>query len=127
VYAETAFVLLYDANWVRGSRQPDVLFVRAERLEAYRAETPDHADRPLVLVPDLVVEVISANDNYSEVEEKVDRYLGDGVQLVWVVDPRRQVVTVHGQHTYQKLTVQDALTAGEVIPGFSLPVADIFQ
>jgi len=87
VYFEAAYVLIYDSNWVTGARQPDVMFVNAERLKAYRTADPDWEDKPLVLVPDLVVEVISRNDNYTDVDEKVDLYLADGVKMVLMIDP----------------------------------------
>src|SRR5689334_7478714 len=51
-FAETAFILSDEPNWVRGSRVPDVMFIRAERLGAYKAQTPDWRKLPLMLVPD---------------------------------------------------------------------------
>src|SRR5215210_5379755 len=63
-------------------RAPDVAFVRRERLEAagrVRGYWPG--------APDLVVEVISPNDPYTEVEEKVVEWrLHHGARLVFVVN-----------------------------------------
>jgi len=47
------------------------------------------------IAPDLAVEVVSPHDLYSEVEAKVNDYLGAGVSLVWVVDPPTRSVRVH--------------------------------
>jgi Uma2 family endonuclease len=77
------------------------------------------------MAPDLVIEIISENDHYSEVDAKVDRYLEDGVELV--VDPRQKTVTIRGHDLYKKLRVGDALTGMNVIPGFEMPVAAIFE
>jgi len=47
--------------------------------------------------------------------------------MVWVVDPRRKVVTARGADSYAKLTSQDTLTGGDIIPGFALAVKAIFE
>lgn len=128
-FVETAFVLPdeYDANWVKGSRVPDILLVNGEKIAQFKADHPDWYDLPLLVVPDLVVEVVSSNDVYSDVDDKVEIYLSDGVQMIWVVDPRRQKVTVyHGveRHSYG---AEDTLSGGAVIAGFSLKVGAIFE
>jgi Uma2 family endonuclease len=102
------------------------MYFRAEHFARYKQEMPDWGDKPFVLVPDIVVEVISANDSYSDVDDKVDRYLQDGVQLVWVVDPKRKTVTVRRANSYLKLTGSDILTVEDIIPGFKLAVSSIF-
>lgn len=127
VFSEMPFVLIYDSDWVKGSRTPDVMFVKAERLAAYQAEVTDFADKPLIIVPDLAVEVISANDNYTDVDAKVELYLEDGVQVVWVLDAKRKTIKVQRQGTYQTLRVGDTLQGDEVIPGFEIAVKAIFE
>lgn len=92
---EMAFVLAYDENWIRGSCTPDVLFLSAARWAAYQAAHADWREKPLLIVPELVVEVISPTDRYSAIQTKVESYLTNGVQAVWIVDPERKRVTVH--------------------------------
>jgi Uma2 family endonuclease len=127
IYFEAPFVLSYGSNWVSGSRVPDILFISRERIEAYRAANPDWGQKPLVIVPDLVVEIISKHDDYVDVIDKVARYLNDGVRIVWVVDPKAQRIVVHtlngAPRTY---TVQDELDGGEVLPDLRVRVAEIF-
>lgn len=54
-------------------------------------------------------------------------YLRHGVRLVWVVDPRAETVTVHRPDADAfTLGAGDVLDGGDVLPGFILPVADIF-
>jgi Uma2 family endonuclease len=101
---------------------PDVAFVRADRLPA-----EEEADRFARLAPDLAVEIISPSDTGPEVDEKVGLYLGAGVPLVWVVDPRRKTVRVwKGDGTDRLLSEDDELDGGEVLPGFRILVSRLF-
>ena len=77
--------------------------------------------------PDLAVEVISPNDLYTEVDEKIAEWLAHGTQMVLVVNPRRRVVVVHRPDAPPRtLTEQDVLSGEDVLPGWSLPVRDLF-
>jgi len=132
-FSEQTFVLSYSPGWVTGSRIPDVMYYTAERLEAYKAANPDWKKKPYILVPDLVVEVISPTDDLSELSDKVDLYLTDGVRLVWVMDFNKENVSIHTLISTQPFTKQqttlkigDTLTGGEIIPGFEIPVATLF-
>ena len=80
------------------------------------------------MIPDLIVEVVSSGDRPSAVADKVRMWLGAGVRLVWVVYPDSQTVTAHrtGQPE-QRLAVSDTLEGWDVIPGFTLPIAEIFE
>ena len=73
------------------------------------------------------MEVISANDLYTEVDEKVAEWLEYGTVVVFVVNPRRRTVAVHrlGQPVII-LGVGDVLSAEDVVPGWSLPVQRLF-
>jgi Uma2 family endonuclease len=104
-------------------RAPDVSFVRRERALG-TAEDPHF----WTVVPDLVVEVISPSDLYTEVEEKVAEWLAFGVAMVVVVNPRRRTVAVHrpGQ-PMRLLTENDVLDGEDVVPGWRLPVRDVFR
>src|SRR5262249_38944302 len=63
-----------DPSWVEGSLVPDLMAIRAAELAAYIAATPDWRDKPLPITPDLVIEIISPTDHYSDVIRKVERY-----------------------------------------------------
>jgi Uma2 family endonuclease len=120
VGAETGFRLDRDPAVVLG---PDLAFVRAGRI-------PDDADqdRYLNLAPDLVLEVVSPGDSFDEVMEKVDLYVEYGVPLVWLAHPKRRVVMVFANSQAPiTLTEQDTLDGGDVLPGFQLPIAEIFR
>lgn len=111
-FAESTFVLTEESDWVKGSRVPDIAFFQMQRWQAYIAETANWGEKPFVLVPDLCVEVVSKNDVYADVNEKVARYLQDGVRLVWVIDPRGKTIHVHAADSNQitLLPADDMLT-----------------
>ncbi len=98
-----------------------------ERIKKYKADDLKWADKPFLIVPDSVVEVISQNDRYVDVDAKVELYLEDGVEIIWVVDPKQKTVTVRGRDLYKKLKGGDVLTGGDVIPGFELAVQAILE
>jgi Uma2 family endonuclease len=78
--------------------------------------------------PDLAVEVISPNDLYTEVDEKVAEWLEHGCQMVLVVNPRRRTVAVHRSGQMGRILGEDDTLDGEdVVPGWTMPVRDIFD
>ena len=118
VFIETGFILARDPDTVR---LPDVSFVREDRLP----------DRPVSgffpFEPDLAIEVVSPNDRYTEVAEKVAEYLAAGTRLVVVVDPRARTITKYparGETT--RLSADDTLTLDSVVPGFECAAAYLF-
>lgn len=104
---------------------PDVSFVSAEFAPAAPAN-----ERMPEGPPQLAVEVISPSDRASRVNAKVMTYLEYGVKLVWVVDPSSKTVAIHAAvrpGVAQILHVGEALDGEDVLPEFTLLIADIFQ
>jgi Uma2 family endonuclease len=79
-------------------------------------------------VPILAVEVLSPSDRVEEIDDKVDEYLQAGVAVVWIVDTHDQSVTVYrpGNAPMMFNSTQE-LTGDPHLPGFRIPVAQIFQ
>ncbi len=77
-------------------------------------------------MPDLAVEIKSPDDTYREMREKADYYLANGARTVWLIYPEKRLVEVHTTADFLPLTEADTLDGGEVLPGLSLPVRDIF-
>lgn len=103
---------------------PSCGFVCRARVEATGGLL--HSYRPGA--PDLTVEVISRDARYLDVTERVEDWLEAGARLVWVVDPRGQRIKVHQpDQPPVKLTIADQLDGGDVIPGWTLPVQDVFS
>jgi len=127
VFFEGPFVEMYGSQWVKGSRTPDLMFFSAAKWAQYTAEMANWQGKPFVLIPDLAVEVVSPNDSYVELEEKVDEYIAKGVALIWVIDPQRKRARVYqgGQET--RLGENDTLTGGDLLPGLQIKLADLFK
>lgn len=116
--AETGFRISTNPDTVRA---PDVAFVRRERIE--QTGIPDGFWPG---APDLAVEVVSPSDSYTEVQDKVLDWLAAGTRMVVVVDPGKRVVSVHRAHAATLLTENDVLSGEDVVPGWSVPVKDLF-
>ena len=116
--AETGFIIERDPDTVRA---PDVAFVLADRIP----------DRPPAQFfpgpPDLAVEVLSPSDTASEVQEKAEAWLNSGCQEVWLIDPRRKTATklTPADDSIIQQTVETLTT--DLLPGFSLAVAELFK
>ena len=118
--AETGFKLESDPDHVRA---PDAAFVQRERAEAARGTQGFFPG-----APDLAIEVISPSDLYTDVEEKVADWLTAGTLAVIVVDPRRRTVKVHRSLTDAVvLTEPDVLGVDDIVPGWQMPVSDMFR
>ncbi|MFN2491666.1 MAG: Uma2 family endonuclease [Pyrinomonadaceae bacterium] len=118
--AETGFKLKSDPDTVRA---PDIAFVTRQRVEAI-GDTIGYWPG----APDLAVEVLSPDDRVSEVEEKVSEWLDAGSKQVWVVSPKLKTVTVYRSPTdIAVLTENSTLDGGDVVPGFRITLAEIFE
>jgi Uma2 family endonuclease len=102
-------------------RAPDIAFIP-------KSKVPETLPKGwITVVPDLVVEVISPNDRWSKVQDKIADWLRFGVRLVWVVDPELRTISVYRpDQPLRVLTEQDTLEGEEIVPGFSLPVREVF-
>jgi Uma2 family endonuclease len=104
-------------------RIPDVAFISWARLPGGRV--PDAAIPRLA--PDLAVEVLSRSNTPSEMRGKREEYFAAGVALVWMVDPDERSVTVYtSPEDSVSCGASDALGGGTVLPGFFLPLGDLF-
>jgi Uma2 family endonuclease len=117
--AETGFRIGTDPDTVRA---PDVAFVARARIEQVG---PVEGFWPGA--PDLVVEVVSPGDRYTDVEEKTTDWLAAGARMVLVVNPRKRLVTVHRSLSDIAILTADAtLSGGDVVPGWEVKVGELF-
>jgi Uma2 family endonuclease len=131
-YFFNAFVIPRDLGYVTGAdggfklapkrvRQPDVGFVSKERL----SKLP----KKFEIAPDLAVEVVSENE---DIFKKANEYLRAGTRMVWAIYADEKTVYVMrldedgGLHSLP-FGIDSTLDGGDVLPGFRLPVRDIFR
>jgi len=82
----------------------------------------------ITIAPDLAVEVISPNDLYVTIEERLSDYLAAGSKSVWVVNPASRSVRIHKPDgSARSLQSTDTLTDPDVLPGFSTVVEEFFR
>jgi Uma2 family endonuclease len=106
-------------------RRPDVAFVSFQRWPRGRRAAPNDA---WDVVPDLAVEVVSPSNTAAAVLVKVRDYFQAGVRLVWVVYPaEREVYAYESPTIIRVLQPGDDLDGGDVLPGFRLPLATLFE
>ena len=104
-------------------RAADVAFISNERY-AQRKKKLGYLD----VAPDLVVEIMSPDDRWSEVTQKLREYFSIGVRLVWVADPATRTVYAYRSLTdVREFSETATLTGDDVLPGFSVPVAALFE
>jgi Uma2 family endonuclease len=105
-------------------RSPDASWVRRERLEAL---TEEQKDSFLPLAPDFVVELRSKTDLLKTVQAKMQEYMGNGVRLGWLIDPKNQRVEIYrlGQEV-EVLESPTSLSGEDVLPGFSLNLSSLW-
>jgi len=103
-------------------REPDVAFISAQRLPLDK-DVPGYYEGP----PDLAVEIASPSDGPQQLFDKARMWISFGVPLVWTVDPEARTIDIHQpNHPLIRLSTDDTLDGGKVLPGFSCTVGDIF-
>lgn len=120
VLTEVGFKLASNPDTVRA---PDVAFIRQDRIPS-----PDPRGF-WVGPPDLAVEVLSPDDRPSEVREKVEEYLRQGVPLALVIDPDEKTVAI-ARPSISSITLRkddELLDLGDVVPGFRCRLREIFE
>jgi Uma2 family endonuclease len=98
---------------------PDLSFISAEQ--------PAFAlDEVVPYMPALAIEIQSPDQPDKEMSDKANYYLQHGSRMVWILYPDRKLVEVLTLTTRRLLTADQTLDGGDVLPGFSTPVKDVF-
>jgi Uma2 family endonuclease len=114
---DTGVVLERKPDTVRG---PDVAFWSITRQ-------PEQPEGYFLIPPDLAVEVQSPDDRRKDLRAKIKEYLFYSVPMIWLIDPETRTVTVYqGSMRGDELDESDTLDGGDVLPGFSCKVSDLF-
>lgn len=118
VFSDVGFVLRREPDTLRA---PDIAFVAAARL------VDCDLNEDFVGAPDLAIEIVSANETTDEVLCKIEEHFNAGARAVWIIYPeRRKVYAYSDPNRVPIVSVEGTLTGGEVLPDFSLALADFF-
>ena len=102
------------------ARMPDLSFNSGQRAIVREGSVPQ--------MPELAVEIRSPSDSVKKLREKVDYYLANGSQLVWLVFPNKRYVEVYQlDGDMEVIFGDDSLDGGDVLADFTMPVADVFD
>ena len=97
---------------------PDLAFVLAPN----HLDLPEYADR----ASDIMIEIVSPGQG-GELADKVEFYLHNGARRVWLVDPQRRRVGVYSPDASPRTVAgADGILSDELLPGFALPLAELF-
>jgi len=105
-------------------RSPDLGFIAKERLEGLKRLPKGFFEG----APDLAIEIISPNNTFEEIHNKLVEYFENGTRLVWILLPDEECALVYNKPKPSKLLqLEDSLDGENVIPNFNLPLSELFQ
>jgi Uma2 family endonuclease len=120
VLGEAGYFILEEGRQIRA---PDVSFTPWSAFP--NEEIPEEAYWSVT--PALVVEVLSPSNTKAEIDRKLTQFFAAGTELAWVVDPKTQSAKVHtSPKRFKEIGPSGTLDGGKVLPGFKLPLADLF-
>jgi Uma2 family endonuclease len=105
-------------------RKPDVAFTSFQRIRNQSRPTR----KALPFSPDLAVEILSPSNTVAEMEKKVKEYFATGARLVWHIEPElRTARAFTAPDRWEDVPANGVLRGGEVLPGFELYLARLFE
>ena len=114
---EVGLYTRYAPDTVRGV---DVIFISRQRLSG-------PSGKALHMAPELVVEIVSPTDRWSELRSKIAEYFAIGVERVWIVEPEKRQLLVYRTPTeFTQLTEQETVRGEGILEGFALPLNELF-
>lgn len=117
--AEAGFRLEVEPDTVLG---PDITYTNSARVPL------DDARGYVSYAPDVAVEIDSPSNRPGERLARVEIYHGAGTRLVLFVNDEKRTVTAHyADGRVIVLTINDVLDGEDIMPGFRLPIADLFR
>ena len=117
---DAGFILERNPDGKDTVRSLDLAFVS-------RSKAPGPLPNTLLeIAPDLAVEVVSPSNEAADIRLKTRQLLNAGTTMVWIVYPDLRIVDIHTRSGAKTLEAGDTLNGGDVLPGFEIPVREIF-
>lgn len=103
---------------------PDAAWVKLER---WNALTPEQQEKFAPIAPDFVVELRSASDTLKPLQDKMQQYIDNGVQLGWLIDRKQRLVYIYRpRNTVECLNNPATVSGDPILPGFVLDLSKIW-
>ncbi|MEP7235999.1 MAG: Uma2 family endonuclease [Ignavibacteriota bacterium] len=103
--------------------QPDIIFIRKERLSLIKSDRID-------IAPDMVIEILSPSSAYYDYSAKKSKYCEHGVEEYWIVDPEQESIEImikDGEYyRTDALLRKPSLLQSQMFPGFSMKLEEVF-
>lgn len=104
---------------------PDAAWVIQEK---WNALTPSEKKKFAPVTPDFIAEIRSENDNLQPIKEKIAEFIECGCRLAWLIDPKNEVTYIYKADGIEtKVPFDQMLTGEDVLPGFEVKLADLFE
>lgn len=106
-------------------RLPDVAYISFADMPGGRVPPEPVPTLP----PTIAAEVLSETNTAAEIRQKLREYFESGCRLAWIIDPVARTVAVYegpSDEPARVLGEADVLDGGGALPGFGLPVSDLF-
>lgn len=108
-----------DTFFAGNHRRPDIAYYTEAQIQAARNNEDVH--------PDFVIEVISKNDQAEKLVKRMGDYWAAGVQVIWQIYPENKQIHVYNGKNMTVCSGDDLCSAEPVVPGFVLPVHEVFK
>lgn len=117
---DTIFVLDGTPEKINIKCRPDIAFMQEQRVKRTKGY--------IFAAPDIAIEIISPNERLPQIRKKLNEYLMHGVQQVWHIYPTPEKIEIHLlDGTAKTYTKQDVIVVGDLMPGFILEMAKVFE
>jgi Uma2 family endonuclease len=103
---------------------PDAAYVTAEQVQGL---TRDELARFLRLAPAFVIELRSESDRLAVVQEKMEAWIANGVQLAWLIDPCARQVHIYQPGAAPRIGSESRLTGSGPVEGFELDLEEVWR
>jgi Uma2 family endonuclease len=106
-------------------RNPDAAWMSQQRWDALPKREKKRFGH---VAPQFVIELRSESDGLAELQDKMKMWIANGVELAWLIDPKRRVVEVY--RTGEEPEVQEDPTSVQgsgPVRGFELVMARVWD
>ena len=103
---------------------PDAAYLLPLQLEGL---TKAELARMPHLCPVFVVELLSESDRLAKTQEKMERWIANGADVGWIVDPYRRCVEVYSANALPRIDSSPRIHGSGPVDGFVMDMAKVWR